>query len=123
MCRWGEACGLRAVYGACDCVLSLSRLRRRAMGDKAGESDEEEKGFMDKMKAKAKEIQEGLGPAMENAKVKAGEFKTKVQEKYEELKAEAGPKLLKAKESVDTAIDGIKVREEATSLFLSRAVC
>ena len=79
------------------------------MGDKAGESDEEEKGFMDKMKAKAKKIQEGLGPAMENAKVKAGEFKTKVQEKYEELKAEAGPKLLKAKESVDTAIDGIKV--------------
>ena len=71
--------------------------------------DTDEKGFMDKVKEKAGEIQTAMGPAMESAQKRMSEWGSKVQEKYEEFKADMAPKVARGRKSVVAMTESVKV--------------
>ena len=71
--------------------------------------DADEKGFMDKVKEKAGEIQTAMGPAMESAQKRMSEWGSKVQEKYEEFKADMAPKVARGRKSVVAMTESVKV--------------
>ena len=79
------------------------------------DDDEEQQGFMDKVKAKAAEIQEQMGPMLESAKEKTAEFTEKVKEKYVELQAQMGPMVESAKERMGSTMEDIKVKVGPTT--------